>query len=125
MRIAVTTENETIFQHFGQSSLFTIYDVEQGEIQRRVQLDTGSSGHGALAGLLSGLEVNTVICGGIGGGARGMLQTQGIAVVSGISGGIDDAVRAYLGGTLQDMGSSCSHHEHEAHHDCSCHAHCH
>ena len=67
MRIAVTYENGEIFQHFGHTEQFKIYDVEDGNIISSEVMDAGGSGHGALAGFLSTLKVDVLICGGIGG----------------------------------------------------------
>ncbi|MBQ8801636.1 MAG: DNA-binding protein, partial [Clostridium sp.] len=69
MRIAVTYENGLIFQHFGHTQQFKVYDVQDGKILTSQVVDTSSSGHGALAGVLNALQVDTLICGGIGGGA--------------------------------------------------------
>ena len=70
MRIAVTYENGTIFQHFGHTEQFKLYDVENGEIRHSEVVDTNGSGHGALAGFLTAHQVDALICGGIGGGAQ-------------------------------------------------------
>ena len=78
MRIAVTYENGQIFQHFGHTEAFKIYDVENGAVQNAAVVPTNGSGHGALAGFLSENGVDTLICGGIGGGAQMALATAGI-----------------------------------------------
>ena len=52
MKIAVTYENGKIFQHFGHTSQFKIYDTENGQITSSEVVDTNGSGHGALAGFL-------------------------------------------------------------------------
>ena len=75
MRIAVTYENGQVFQHFGHTEQMKLYDVEQGKITKEQVVDTTGSGHGALAGFLSGLKVDTLICGGIGAGAQGSSST--------------------------------------------------
>lgn len=49
MRIAVTYENGEIFQHFGRTEQFKVYDVEGGKIVRSEIVATNGSGHGALA----------------------------------------------------------------------------
>ncbi len=67
MKIAVTYENGQIFQHFGHTRQFKIYNVEDGKILSSEIIDTNGSGHGALAGMLSALQVEVLICGGIGG----------------------------------------------------------
>ena len=70
MRIAVTYDNGEIFQHFGHTESFKVYDVEEGKVVSEKILSSGGSGHGALATLLSGNQVDVLICGGIGGGAQ-------------------------------------------------------
>ena len=70
MKIAVTYENGQVFQHFGHTEQFKIYEAAEGKVVSTRVVETGGSGHGALAGFLRGLGVDTLICGGIGGGAR-------------------------------------------------------
>ena len=70
MRIAVTYENGNIFQHFGHTEEFKVYDVEDGKVRDSRVIGTNGTGHGALAGLLAEGGVDVLICGGIGGGAR-------------------------------------------------------
>lgn len=126
MKIAVTTQGNQVFQHFGQCQTFTLYTVEDGAIQDKSTIDASKNGHAALAGFLRSSEVNVLICGGIGGGAKQMLASVGIKLVSGVEGNIEDAVNAYLSGDLNDMGGSCNHHEaHGENHVCSCENHCH
>ena len=66
MRIAVTYDNGQIFQHFGRTEAFKVYEVENGEIIKAKIVDSNGSGHGALAGLLSEAGIEVLICGGIG-----------------------------------------------------------
>ena len=124
MKIAVTTQGDQIFQHFGQCGIFTVYTVEDGMIQEKSVMDAAGSGHGALALFLKKAGVDVVICGGIGGGARQMLSEAGIELISGMDGSVEAAAAAYIKGELQDKGGSCSHHGHsgEGH---SCEHHCH
>ena len=124
MKIAITTEEGQIFQHFGQCQLYTIYTIEDGKILNKVMLDSSQSGHSAMTGLLNSTDVNVVICGGIGGGAKKMLESAGITLISGIEGSIETAINAYLSGQLTDAGSSCNHHDHDESHECSCANHC-
>ena len=113
MKIAVTYENGQVFQHFGHCAQFKIYDVENGAVQSSTVVDTNGSGHGALAGFLQSHGVNTLICGGIGGGARTALAEAGIRLYPGAAGSADEAVQALLAGTLAyDPDTVCAHHEH-------------
>jgi predicted Fe-Mo cluster-binding NifX family protein len=125
MKIAVTYAQGMIYQHFGHTAAFKLYEVENGSVISSKVVDTNGSGHGALAGLLSALEVDTLICGGIGGGAQMALANAGIKLYGGVSGDADEAVEALLSGTLQyHAAPSCSHHDHHGEgHNCADH-HC-
>lgn len=125
MKIAVTYENGQIFQHFGHTSQFKLYDVADGKVVNSQVVDTNGSGHGALAGFLMQHGVTTLICGGIGGGAQAALANVGITLYGGVSGSADEAVAALLSGNLgYDPDVHCNHHNHEAGHSCGNHG-CH
>ena len=114
MRIAVTYENGQIFQHFGHTEQFKIYDMADGQIVREAVVDTNGSGHGALAGFLMQLGVDALICGGIGGGAQMALAEVGIRLFGGVSGDADAAVNALIAGNLgYNPDVHCDHHDHE------------
>lgn len=124
MKIAVTYENGEVFQHFGHTENFKIYEAENGTIVNAQVVPTQGSGHGALAGFLAGRKVDVLLCGGIGGGAKSALADAGIELYGGVTGDADDAVRAFLSGTLQyDADVVCAHHAHghEHGHDCGSH----
>lgn len=113
MKIAVTYENGEVFQHFGHTAQFKLYEVEDGKIVNAEVVDTNGSGHGALAGLLSELNVNILICGGIGGGAQMALAQSGIKLFGGVHGNADEAVEAFVANSLNyDPEAKCDHHDH-------------
>ena len=122
MKIAVTYENGQVFQHFGHTESFKIYQTGGKDIESEEVVGTGGSGHGALAGFLKERDVNVLICGGIGGGAKNALAEAGITLVGGVSGSADQAVRDYRDGNLEvDSEATCDHHgEGEAHHGGNC-----
>ena len=130
MKIAVTYENGEIFQHFGHTQNFKIYEAEDGKIISSEVVSTNGSGHGALATMLKDLGIEVLICGGIGGGARMALFASYIELFGGVSGDADKAVEAYLAGNLSyDPDAKCDHHDHhhgEGHncgeHDCGSHS---
>ena len=127
MRIAVTYEDGGIFQHFGHTSQFKLYDVEDGKVVRAAVVDTNGSGHGALATFLKAFQADILICGGIGGGAINALTAAGIELYPGIDGSADMAVMQYLAGVLPKRTNvRCTHHDHEhgEGHDCGSHSHC-
>ena len=135
-------EVDTIFMHFGRSEQFKIYDIQDGKVLNEQVVGTGGTGHGALAGLLANGGVDTLICGGIGGGAINALTQAGITVYAGAQGSCDACVEALIAGTLaqtgeatcdchghdhehaHEHGESCGclgHHEHKGHEGCGCH----
>lgn len=125
MRIAVTYENGNIFQHFGHTAFFKVYDVQDGSVVASQVVSTGGSGHGALAGVLNALNADVLICGGIGGGAQAALANAGIRLFGGVSGSADAAVAAFLAGELEyNPNVMCNHHgehHHEEGHACGSH----
>ena len=130
MRIAVTYENGQVFQHFGHTERFKVYDVENGKVAVATTVNTNGSGHGALADILKKIHVDTLICGGIGGGAKRALSEAGIGLYGGVTGDADHAVDALLAGKLSfDPEAACDHHgEHHGgdcgEHGCGEHAGC-
>lgn len=121
MKIAVPYENGMVFQHFGHTEQLKVYDIENGQITGAQVMDTSGSGHGALAGFLSRLGVDTLICGGIGAGAQSALAKAEIKLYGGVSGDADTAVEALLAGKLTyNPDVQCNHHGHD-HHE---HSHC-
>ena len=121
MKIAVTYENGEVFQHFGHTETFKVYEVEDGKVVSSQIVGSDGSGHEALAVLLADKAIDVLICGGIGGGAVAALTEQGIELCAGASGSADEAVEAYLRGELVNTGVNCDHHDHEEGH--SCHGH--
>lgn len=111
MKIAVTYENGQVFQHFGHTAQFKLYEVQDGQVVSSQVVDTNGSGHGALAGFLEAQGVDTLICGGIGGGAKTALAQAGITLYGGVNGSADKAVEALLAGKLVFQPDIlCSHH---------------
>ena len=128
MKVAVTCFQDDVFQHFGRTPEFAIFQVEDGKIVKEERVAAPAEGHGALAGFLKTQNVNTLICGGIGGGAINALRAAGIEVFTGASGNVRDQAESLLAGKLPQQGdANCDHsghdHGHEAgcgHHDHNC-----
>lgn len=132
MKIAVTYENGQVFQHFGRTEQFKIYQISNGEIVEEQIIGTDGNSHGALAEYLRALGVTTLICGGLGEGARTALTQAGIQVYAGVSGDADFAAANLLTGALkQNTDATCQHHGegeaagHDEQHGCqkgNCHS---
>lgn len=128
MKIAVSYDNGKVFQHFGKTEAFKVYEVEDNKIISSEIISSNGTGHGALAGLLAEQAVEVLICGGLGGGAQTALSEAGIEVCAGAKGSADEAVEAYLKGELVSTGVNCNHHhedhncgDHEEGHTCGGH----
>lgn len=121
MKIAVTYDNGNVFQHFGKTESFKVYEVENNQVVKSEVIGSNGTGHGALAGLLADQGIDVLICGGIGGGAQAALAEAGVELCSGAEGDTDAAVEAYLKGELTSAGATCDHHGHEEGHSCGDH----
>ena len=117
MKIAVPYSDGQVFQHFGKSEQFKIYDTIDDEIISSEIVDTSGSGHSALADFLKEKGAGVLICGGIGVGAVTALQNAGIQILGGVEGEADKCVEEFLGGRLHfgasgcaSCSSSCGHH---------------
>ena len=121
MKIAVTYDNGEIFQHFGKTESFKVYEVEDNKVISSEVIGSNGTGHGALAGLLAEQGVDVLICGGIGGGAQTALTEAGIELCAGAQGNTDQAVESYLKGELVSSGVNCDHHHHKEGHSCDSH----
>jgi len=119
MKIAVTYENGRIFQHFGHTESFKLFDIENSKVTATAVVSTNGSGHGALADLLKRLQADTLICGGIGDGAKKTLAEANIRLYGGVTGDADKAVDDLLAGKLNfDPAVTCT--QHEEHHNGNC-----
>ena len=124
MKIAVTYENGQVFQHFGHTEQFKIYNVENGQVVSSEVVSTNGQGHGALGGFLAAAGVDVLICGGIGGGAKNALAAAGIQLFGGAYGNADMQVAAFLAGNLMyNPNVHCNHHGHDEGHNCGDHHH--
>ena len=121
MKIAVTYDNGNVFQHFGKTENFKVYEVEDDKVVSSEVIGSNGTGHGALAGLLAEQGINVLICGGIGEGAQTAHTEEGMEMVDGAQGNTDDVVEAYLKGELVSTGANCDHHHHEEGHSCGSH----
>ena len=114
MKVAITYENGEVFQHFGHTENFKVYTVENGKILSSEIISSNGTGHESLAGMLKGLGIETLICGGIGGGAVMAMNQANIKVYAGNIGNADEAVQKFVSGTLaQNTEATCNHHDHE------------
>ena len=122
MKIAVTYDNGEIFQHFGHTEQFKIYEIENDKVINEEIIDTNGTGHGLLGELLISKGVNVLICGGLGSGASNILEENNIKVYPGVVGTVDKVIEDFINDRLNyDENKKCDHHEHEHEHNCENH----
>ena len=61
MKIAVTYEDGNVFQHFGRTENFKIYEVEDGKVVSAEVMSSDGVGHEALAWLLKDSGIDALI----------------------------------------------------------------
>lgn len=125
MKIAIATEGTNVSGHFGKCENFTMVEVENSEVKNKDIVNTMGNQHGLLPAFLASHNVNVVIAGGMGDGARQKLASNNIEIISGVTGSIEDVIKSYLDGTLKVNGGGCSSHGHSHDHShgdggCSC-----
>ncbi len=122
MKIAVTYDNGEVFQHFGHTEQFKIYEIGDNKVINEEIINTNGTGHGLLGKLLISKGVNALICGGLGSGARSILEENNIKVYPGVAGDSDQAIEDFINNKLDyDENKKCDHHEHEHEHNCEEH----
>ncbi len=113
MIIALPSRDGKIDDHFGHCAYFTLVEVADEKIvsTRRFDSPEGCGCKSGVAPLLAEAGVTLMLAGNMGQGAVNVLAANGIAVVRGCSGSIDDAVALYLRGELSDNQQICDHHD--------------
>ncbi|MCR5762442.1 MAG: NifB/NifX family molybdenum-iron cluster-binding protein [Treponema sp.] len=119
MKIAITFDKDSgnVFQHFGKTQFFKIYEIEGGKVVSSDVIDNGGNGHHALPPYLKSLGVETLILGNRGQGAVDAIAASGLKEIPGITGSADVAADLFAKGELKgNFDAKCDHHgEHHDH----------
>lgn len=134
MRIAVPYKDGEIFEHFGHTEMFAVYEYEGADVTKCTKrlVETGDRhGHKDMVELMRQEKIDAVICGSIGAEAKSMLLSFGIVPIAGYSGRADDASDMLILGELPMYGddagacsgncSGCSGCCHDGDDGCGCH----
>ena len=108
MKIAISTDGNFVSAHFGRCPSFTIVEIEAGKLIKKETIDNPGHHPGFLPQFLHERGVSAIIAGGMGQRALGLFTEQGIEVVVGITGTIDETVDKILKGTLEGGESLCT-----------------
>lgn len=106
MKIAVTYDNGNVFQHFGKTENFKVYEVEDNKVVSSEVIGSNGTGHGALAGLLAEQGIDVLICGRHRRRCTECTCRGWHSVMLRRIGNTDEAVEAYLKGELVSAGTN-------------------
>ncbi len=109
MRLAIATENNMVSAHFGHCEAFTLVDIEDGTVADTTVVSAPPHEPGVLPKFLGEHGATVVIAGGMGPRAQDLFQAQGIRVIAGVQGAIDEVVKAFVEGTLRGGENLCEH----------------
>jgi len=118
MRVGITLEDErglesNVAEHFGQCRYFLIVDIKDNQMtaMKVVPNNAQHGGGGCLAvDEMLTHKVDSVIAGGMGGGAQQKFMRANVKVF-GFSGKAQDAIRDFLKGPLANL-DTCHEHGH-------------
>lgn len=113
LKIAVPTRDGVVDDHFGHCAYYTVFTVV-GQSVAGVETLPSPQGCGCKSNIASVLEekgVKVMLAGNMGQGAKNVLESHNIQVVRGCSGPVEELVKSYLAGKVEDSGDSCDHHE--------------
>ncbi len=115
MKIAVPTRDGAVDNHFGHCAYYTIYEVVNGEVSQKMTMASpqGCGCKSNIASVFREMGVRLLLGGSMGQGAKNVLESNGIEVVRGCSGDVDQLISDYLDGKIKDSGEGC-----HSHHDC-------
>ncbi|QWB96549.1 hypothetical protein KHQ89_03760 [Mycoplasmatota bacterium] len=117
MKVAVVIEKEKISQHFGKSNCIGIYEIDESIVLVKKIEDFGHE-HGGIPSRILKEQVDVVICGNLGEQAKQKMMNEGINVISGAHGLVDDILLKFKNNELVSTIDTCQdgnheHHEHE------------
>ena len=109
MRVAIAQDTNEVAAHFGRCPHYTLVDIADGRVIEKNVIDNPGHEPGFLPGFLSTQGVNCIIAGGMGPRAVTLFRTEGIEVIVGVSGSVDQTITDYLAGELAVGDSRCEH----------------
>ncbi|NLC12016.1 MAG: hypothetical protein GX767_07175 [Firmicutes bacterium] len=115
IRVAIATDGDLVAQHFGRCPSYTLVDIKNNNIVSKNVIDNPGHQPGFLPRFLADKEVACIIAGGMGPRAQNLFAEQGINVILGVTGLVEEAIASYLKGELAGGESLCEHEEGHGH----------
>ncbi|HPZ40163.1 MAG TPA: NifB/NifX family molybdenum-iron cluster-binding protein [Candidatus Atribacteria bacterium] len=107
MKIAISTEGNSVSPHFGRCPFFTIIDLEDGKVIKKEVIPNPGHEPGFIPQFLQNMGVECVIAGGAGKRAINLFQESGIQTILGVTGGVDEVIEKLKDGSLEGGESLC------------------
>ena len=112
MLIAIASDNKKVAAHFGHCQAFECFTIKDGGVDEWKTIPNPGHQPGFLPNFQHEHGVKTIIAGGMGQSAANLFKNNGIEVVCGASGSIQDVAASYASGNLSSGGSFCEEHNH-------------
>lgn len=110
IKIAIASVNGCVANHFGHCESFYIYEVENGKLLTKTNIENPGHKPGFLPNYLNDIGVNVIIAGGMGSGAIDIFNEKNIDVILGADGEVEKVALNYADGKLHSIGSACMEH---------------
>jgi predicted Fe-Mo cluster-binding NifX family protein len=107
MKIAISTDGQYVSPHFGRCPCFTIVEMEEGKVLSQETVNNPGHAPAFLPQFLSEKGIRCIIAGGMGRRAEGLFSEQGIEIIVGVSGRIDEVIDKLAKGLLKGGESLC------------------
>ncbi|MBN2508807.1 MAG: NifB/NifX family molybdenum-iron cluster-binding protein [Spirochaetales bacterium] len=110
IRIAFPTNDRIhVEEHFGHAREFAFVNVENGKAGDPEYIAPPPHAPGVIPQFVGDQGAGVIITGGMGQMAVNLFKQQGIEVILGAQGTIQDTLSVFLEGTLESTGPVCDH----------------
>lgn len=107
MKVAISTDNGFVSEHFGRCPVFTVVDIQDGRASNSLILENPGHQPGVIPQFLRQRGIECIVAGGMGMRAQGFFGEADIQTILGVSGTIEEVIRSLENGTLQGGESLC------------------
>ncbi len=107
MRVAISTDGDSVSAHFGRCPHFTIVDIENSVLTNRIRVENPGHQPGAIPQFLAEKGVECIVAGGMGMRAMAFFNERGIRAIVGVSGEVEHVIGELKKGTLVGGESLC------------------
>ncbi len=107
LKVAISTDNGKVSEHFGRCPEFTIAEIEDGKIVKKETINNPGHSTGFLPGFFAEQGVKFIIAGGAGSRAVDFCNQYGVKLILGAEGSVDKVLQQFAEGKLKGGESSC------------------